>query len=192
VRERTIRSTAALLLIVLGATASLGADWFERVRDLGLADASERDVELYERGRIPADLHIGDCYVHLRRYAEAAEIYRRLRRSADRNYAAAAMVREAESLYHDGRVDEALALFTRCLDEHPDAFLDVDVPELCRAWRDKIAAERAARKLKDADRLGDAEENDDDETARARALEEEIAGLEARIAALRKRLEHLK
>jgi len=162
------------------------------VRDIGLADASERDVELYERGRVPADLHIGDCYVHLRRYAEAAEVYRRLRRSEDRNYAAAAMVREAESLYHDGRHDDAHALFERCLDEHPDAFLDVDVSELSRAWRDKIVAERAAEKLKGAKRGGESEKRDDDESARSRVLEDEIAALEARIAALRRRLEGLR
>lgn len=183
------RLTLVALLLLGAALPATAADWYDRVRDLGLEDASARDVALFEGGRLPADLHIGSCYVHLRKFAEAAEVFRGLRGVADRNYVAAAMVHEAESLYKAGRHADAGALFRRCLDEHPEAYLDVDIPELCRAWIEKIGAEKKREAL--GGRKASAPRTSAD-AARSEALEKEIDALERRIAELKARLERLR
>lgn len=177
---------AGALLAVLAAAAP-AADWYARVKLVGVVEASSEDVLLHEQGRLPDSLHVGDCYYHLERFGEGVEVFRRLRKRPDRNYAAAATVREAEGLVRLGRPGSARALFAACLEEYPEAFLDVDIPTLCRAWLRKLEGREdpeEARAAVERDAGGPS-----DLRGEIESLESEIAALKERLAALRKKLE---
>ena len=184
---------AGALLAALAATAP-AADWYTRVKELGVVEAAAEDVRLHEQGRIPDSLHVGDCYYHLERFAEGVDVFRRLRKAPDRNYAAAATVREGEGLVRLGRPGSARALFGACLREFPEAFLDVDLPTLCRAWLKKLEGredpeEAGAAKEEESGESGAREGEETGLRAEIESLEGEIAELKARLAALRKKLE---
>jgi tetratricopeptide (TPR) repeat protein len=184
------RSTTWLLaagLLAALATDGAGADWFTRVKLKGVEEAAAEDVALHEKGQLSDSLHVGDCYFHLKRWAEGVEVFRRLLGKPDRNYAAAAMVRMAEGLVRLGRAAEARETFRTCLADFPEAFLDVDIPTLCRAWLDEL------RKVTGEDEgdAGDAKKR----AAPAResgGVREEIRLLEEEIEALRRRIAELK
>ena len=174
---------AGVLLTAL-ATGVAASDWFTRGEKLGVKDAAAQDLALYEKGQTLASLHVGDCYFHLERYREGVAVFRDLRRKPDRNYAAAATVREAEGLVKLGHKAEARTLFAACLNEFPEAFLDVDLAELCRAWLKEIGAvspEPARVEPEEAPARGE-----DAARSEIRELEKEIADLRKRIAELRK------
>jgi tetratricopeptide (TPR) repeat protein len=128
---------AALLLLAWPATAG-EPDWFSRVKRDGIEKASRVEVERHEKGMLQDSLHVGECYYVIGMYEEGIAVFRRLLRSPDRNYAAAAMQRLGEGYFHTGRQKEAKETFTRCLEEHPEAWLDESIPELCRAWLRKL------------------------------------------------------
>jgi len=178
---------AGVLLTVLVSVA-VGADWYTRVERLGVKDAAAEDVALYEKGRLPASLHVGDCYYHLERFEEGVAVFRGLRREPDRNYAAAATVREAEGLVKLGKHGEARSLFAACLDEFPEAFLDVDIPELCRAWLREIASRTPAAPKDGAVEASRMREPPAGVRDEIRKLEAEIADLKKRLAELRRLL----
>ena len=78
--------------------------------------------------------------------------------------------------------------FTRCLAEHPEAWLDGSVPELCRAWLLKLDG-----KLTSPDRE-DRENKDGDEEAKPELEEvkKEIDELAERLRRLKKLLREMK
>jgi tetratricopeptide (TPR) repeat protein len=136
---RANRYVSALTVLFLAAVAAAGEpDWFTRVKDQGLDRASAVEVERHGKGVLRDSLHVGECYYHLGRYEEGAAVFARLRRSPDRNYAAAAAARLGEGYFHLGKKEEAKKTFLACLEEHPEAWLDGSIPELCRAWLKKI------------------------------------------------------
>lgn len=127
----------ALLLLAWPASAG-EPDWFTRVKRDGIEQASRVEVERHGKGMLKDSLHVGECYYALGMYAEGIAVFQRLLRSPDRNYAAAAMQRVGEGYFHTGREKEARETFKRCLEEHPEAWLDESIPELCRAWLRKL------------------------------------------------------
>jgi tetratricopeptide (TPR) repeat protein len=135
------RGRFLVIATVLGLAAVAAAgepDWFTRVKEQGLEKASEVEVARHERGVLRDSLHVGECYYHLGRWKEGAAVFSRLERSPDRNYAAAAMARVGEGRFHLGETAAARATFERCIEEHPEAWLDGSVRELCRAWLLKL------------------------------------------------------
>jgi tetratricopeptide (TPR) repeat protein len=186
-RWSTRMAALALLLAVSGTAGA--TDWFTRVRLDGVEAAARHDIALYEKGQLPASLHVGDCYFHVKRWREGVDVFRRLRDRPDRNYAAAATVREAEGLVRLGRRAGARSLFEECLERFPEAFLDVDIPELCRVWIKELGDVAAGPRKKRAPPASPGDETGD-ETVREeiRKLEREIAELRERIAALKRRL----
>jgi tetratricopeptide (TPR) repeat protein len=141
-----IRVLTVLIGVAVLSSAALAGepDWFTRVKEKGLEAASTEDVALHEQGVLRDSLHVGECYYNLGRWSEGVLVFRRLFGSPDRNYAAAAMARVGEGLYHLGKADEARETFGKCLDEHPEAWLDESVPERCRAWLAKLDGKIAA------------------------------------------------
>ena len=136
---RIERCLPALIVLLLVTAAAAGEpDWFTRVKEQGLTKACQVEVERHERGVLRDSLHVGECYYHLGRFEEGAAVFDRLRRSPDRNYAAAAIARLGEGYFHLGRKDEAKKTFLGCIEEHPEAWLDGSIPEFCRAWLKKI------------------------------------------------------
>ena len=128
-----------MIVLLLGTAVIAGEpDWFTRVKQQGLTKASGVEVERHERGVLLDSLHVGECYYHLGRFEEGAAVFGRLRRSPDRNYAAAALARLGEGYFHLGKKDEAKRMFLGCIEEHPEAWLDGSIPEFCRAWVKKI------------------------------------------------------
>jgi tetratricopeptide (TPR) repeat protein len=127
------------LLLTASALASGEPDWYTRVKEHGLSSACEVDVGRHAKGMLPASLHVGECYYRLERYEEGAAVFAKLVRSPDRNYAAMALARLGEGYFHQGEPAKAKETFTRCLAEHPEAWLDGSVPDLCRAWLRKLA-----------------------------------------------------
>ena len=81
----------ALAAMTSLATAALASepDWFTRVKEQGLEAASRVEVERHAKGMLSDSLHVGRCYYHLGRWEEGVAVFGRLRRSPDRNYAAA-------------------------------------------------------------------------------------------------------
>ncbi|MCU0725236.1 MAG: tetratricopeptide repeat protein [Planctomycetes bacterium] len=141
-----IRVLTVLIGVAAFSAAALAGepDWFTRVKEKGLKAASEEDVALHEQGILRDSLHVGECYYHLGRWSEGVLVFRRLHSSPDRNYAAAAMARTGEGLYHLGKPEEAREVFSKCLEEHPEAWLDESIPERCRAWLAKLDGKIAA------------------------------------------------
>jgi hypothetical protein len=175
----------AALLATLAAHAT-AADWYARVKILGVKEAAAADIALFEKGQLQASLHVGDCYYHLERFAEGAVVFEDLRRKPDRNYAAAAMVRQAEGLVRLSRKAEAKALFAGCLEAYPEAFLDVDIPELCRVWLTEIGDVEAEEKATgDVKTPGTPAKGGETVRSEIRQLEADIADLKKRIAGLK-------
>jgi len=175
-----------VLAVALLATAALAAepDWFTRVKEQGLEAASRVEVERHEQGMLRDSLHVGECYFHLGRWEEGVAVFGRLRRSPDRNYAAAATARVGEGFFHLGRKEEAKSTFLLCLEENPEAWLDGSVPELCRAWLKKIDG-----KLVSPDRPAKKEEKAD---PRMEEVKKEIDELSKRLRELKDLLEEMK
>ena len=180
----------SILAVALLATAVSAAepDWFTRVKEQGLEAASRVEVERHEKGALRDSLHVGECYYHLGRWEEGVAVFGRLRRSPDLNYAAAATARVGEGFFHLGRKEEAKSTFLLCLEEHPEAWLDGSVPELCRAWLAKlegklVSPDRPSRK---AGKPGEKADPKMDE------VKKEIDELSERIRELRKLIEELK
>lgn len=131
----------AVALVAGPAALAGGPDWFTRVREGGLRAACEEEVARHAKGVLDDSLHVGECYYHLERWQEGIEVFLRLVRSPDRNYAAAATARAGEGYFRLGNTAEARATFERCLEEHPEAWLDESIPDRCRAWLAKLAGE---------------------------------------------------
>jgi tetratricopeptide (TPR) repeat protein len=173
-----VRGATLLSLLLLAALVSEPAragepDWFTRVKEKGLTAACEEDVALHEKGVLSDSLHVGECYYRLSRWEEGLAVFRGLLSSPDRNYAAMAQVRVGEGLFHLGKAAEAKAAFETCLTEHPEAWLDESVPDLCRAWLRKLAGELAP-------------------PAEPPAVEPEVEALKKEVKELTERLEELK
>ncbi|MEN8150356.1 MAG: tetratricopeptide repeat protein [Planctomycetota bacterium] len=177
----------ALLAMVGLATAALAAepDWFTRVKEQGLEAACRVEVERHGKGVLRDSLHVGRCYYNLGRWEEGVAVFGRLRRSPDENYAAAATARVGEGFFHLGRKEEAKTTFLLCLEEHPEAWLDGSVPELCRAWLAKLEG-----KLVSPDRPKKNAKKPDD--AKMEEVKKEIDDLSKRLRELRELLEELK
>ncbi len=135
---RLMGALLAILLLLAGVALATEPDWFTRVKEMGLERACEVEVERHARGVLADSLHVGRCYYDLGRFDEGLDVHRRLTRSPDRNYAAMAKVRVGEGLFHLGRVEEARAAFESCLAEHPEAWFDGSIADLCRAWLKKL------------------------------------------------------
>lgn len=179
---------AVLLLAAAAAPAAAGEpDWFTRVKDMGLSKACETEVARYERGVLDASLHVGECYYRLDRFEAGLAVFVKLFRSPDRNYAAIAQARAGEGLFHLDRIDEARRTFTAVLEEHPDAWLDGSVAELCRAWLSKLDGELASPDAPKVKADADAEPADAVEQVR-----EEVRALTERLEELKRLLEKLR
>jgi tetratricopeptide (TPR) repeat protein len=181
------RRSAGLLFLALLLTAGRAAagepDWFTRVKEKGLEAACREEVARHEKGVLGDSLHVGECYYHLERYADGIEVFRKLLRSPDRNYAAAALVRVGEGEFHLGRKEQAKKTFERCLEQHPDAWLDGSIPELCRAWLEKLEGKLESPEAKLTEEESEQEAID--------AARKEIKELEARLAELKKLIRRL-
>ena len=184
-RRRVITIVVLAALAAAIPAVAVEPDWFTRVKEQGLETASETEVARHAKGVVPDSLHAGECYFHLRRYAEGVEVFSRLRRSPDQNYAAMALAKRGEGLFHLGKTEEARAAFRECLEEYPEAWLDGSVPELCRAWLRKLDGTLSNP---DADDAGDA----DSENAKAAGGEPSLDAVRAEIRDLTKRLEELR
>ena len=177
------RYPACLILLFLATAAVAGEpDWFTRVKEQGLTKASQVEVDRHERGVLRDSLHVGECYYHLGRFEEGAAVFSRLRRSPDRNYAAAAFARLGEGYFHLGKKAEARQVFLGCIEEHPEAWLDGSIPEFCRAWVKKIDG-----KLTSPDRPVEKKPADGMDK-----VKKEIDELSERLRVLRELLEELK
>jgi tetratricopeptide (TPR) repeat protein len=175
-------ATIVTLLAVLhlaGIAAAGEPDWFTRVRQDGIDAACEVYVERHLSGVEKDSLHIGRCYFLLGRHEEGTVVFSRLIRSPDRNYAAAALARTGEGYFHLGRAADARKTFLLCLEEHPEAWLDGSVPDLCRAWLRKLDGKLISPEEKAASKTSVAD------------VREEVEALEKRLAELRELMERL-
>jgi TolA-binding protein len=180
------RKTGQLLALALLAGLAVAGepDWFTKVKEKGLTAASEEEVARHEKGVLPDSLHVGECYYNVDRYADGLAVFKRLLRSPDENYAAAALVRVGEGQYHLGKKEEAKTTFTTCLDQHPDAWLDGSIAERCRVWLEKLEGKLVSPE----------EKAEKEASAEKRAIEEakkEIDELESRLKELKKLLHEL-
>ena len=173
----TVAVSAIALPVIAGEP-----DWFTRVREQGLTAACEEEVKRHEKGLLEDSLHTGECYFNLKRYADGVEVFARLRRSPDKNYAAAALSRIAEGYYHLARAEEARAAFKDCLEKYPEAWLDGSIPELCRAWLRKMDGRLESPDL----------EPDDDKELKVASEKTSLGEMRAEIRDLTKRLAELK
>ncbi len=173
---RTVSLLAVFLLV--GTAAAGEPDWFTRVKQDGVDAASEVYVKRHQSGIEKDSLHIGRCYFLLGRFDEGVAVYARLTRSPDRNYAAAALARTGEGFFHLGRPEDARKTFERCLLEHPEAWLDGSIPDLCRAWIRKLDG-----KLKSPEQKTPQVSIQD--------VQQEVRALEQRLKELRKLMEKL-
>ena len=174
-----LRPTGVLLAAVLllaGVAVGGEPDWFTRVKEMGLEQACEVEVERHEQGVLKDSLHVGRCYYDLGRYEEGLAVHRRLLRSPDQNYAAMAQVRAGEGLFHLGRIEEARAAFAAGLSEYPDAWLDGSIADLCRAWQKRLDGKLASK------------EKRSEPTSAIEEVKQEVKNLEKRLAELRKLL----
>jgi tetratricopeptide (TPR) repeat protein len=177
--RRPIGALVAAVLLLAGVALGGEPDWFTRVKEMGLTRACEVEVMRHEQGMLPDSLHVGRCYYDLGRYEDGLAVHRRLVRSPDRNYAAMAKVRVGEGLFHLSRGEEARIVFTACLEEHPDAWLDGSIGDFCRAWQKKLDG----RLVSPEDRAQDPPAIDE--------VKREVEELTKRLAELRKLLERL-
>jgi tetratricopeptide (TPR) repeat protein len=175
------RRASLILVLLLSATAAAGEpDWFTRVKRDGIDAACEVHVARHRSGVEKDSLHIGRCYFLLGRYQEGVAVYSRLTRSPDRNYAAAALARTGEGYFHLGQPETARRAFLRCIEEHPEAWLDGSVPEFCRAWIRKLDGDlRPAEGSAAAPKVSVSE------------VRREVEALEMRLAELRRLMQRL-
>jgi len=176
-RSRAFTVICAIALLAAAAAAG-EPDWFTRVKEMGLVSACEQEVERHARGVLPDSLHVGRCYYDLGRWGDGAEVFKRLVRSPDENYAAEALAKRAEGLYHLGEIEAARRAFTSCLERYPEAWLDGSVSERCRAW------------LKKLDGGLESPEPADDAPS-VSSLREEVKALETRLKELRELIDRL-
>jgi hypothetical protein len=90
-----------------------------------------------------------------------------------------AQVRVGEGLFHLDRHDEARAVFDRCLEEHPEAWFDGSIADLCRAWRKKLDGKLVSPERKTGP------------PAELEAVKQEVKALEKRLADLNELLKRL-
>jgi tetratricopeptide (TPR) repeat protein len=176
---RVIITLLTLALFGAGAAFAGEPDWFTRVKEQGLEKACAQEVARHEQGVLKDSLHVGRCYYDLGRWQAGLELHRRLLRSPDRNYAAMARVRVGEGLFHTGRMTEARAAFTKCLEEHPEAWFDGSIADRCRAWIAKLDG-----KLQSPEKKAENPPAIDE-------VKQEVKDLERRLAKLRELLERL-
>jgi tetratricopeptide (TPR) repeat protein len=171
----------AMLLLLIAVPVIAGEpDWFTRVKEQGIEKASEVEVGRHAKGILKDSLHVGECYYHLGRWAEGKEVFAKLLRSPDRNYAASALARVGEGHFHLGEKEEARKVFVRCMAEHPEAWLDGSVPEFCRAWLLKLDG-----------KLESPEKAMKEEKPELEEVKKEIDELSERLAKLKKLLKEL-
>ena len=174
------RTVALLMVLVLAGTAAAAEpDWFSRVKQSGIDAACEVYVARHAIGVEKDSLHIGHCYFLLGRYEEGVAVYSRLARSPDRNYAAAATARTGEGYFHLGRPGKAREVLEKCVADHPEAWLDGSVPDLCRAWIKKLDGALTSPEREPAPKIS------------VQDVREEVKALEKRLSELRELLEKL-